>query len=811
MNFILSRYKYWLGYLAIAFFYCRDFFFTGKVLCDASSSDEYRSYYPSVAYFVEWTRQGIIPFWNNLSMGGHPFGMHSVSIFDLYHAFSFCFGVNIGYSLAVFLGILLNGIFLYCFLRRQRISNFASFIGGLVWMIVSSRYTETGFFFLPLCLWLADFYLDSKKHVFYTAFIFSLMLYALNTNPQYLLYGCLTVMGYMFYREFLRHRFSRFEGYGRILLAFALAAGLAMIYYSRFIELVLASNRSDFYNLQMLLPTHYALAIFPNLYDCPGKPELAFIFPTVLQKIFASISALRDIQGFISVPYIGIFPMIGAVSCVFIKDKSFIVRYFLFCVGAIVVYQTLHPVFFYLIERHIPFIRGMYAIGRLLYIYLFCLSILAAMAVDYIERRTNDVWGIFLKVSGILVLGIGALLALLVALRIELYSHRDKIIQLIGQGLHFKANFVNIQAASATEFQRQRVQEFFYFFDHVISPKNPNLIWPILILAAVLIMIYFYQKGFIRSKIFQTLLVGVIAVDLLSFVGFACRSSFMSEFIRYSHIAQGVKQGRDLSRLLILEDPHTPSMRLPFFPESNMIYGIATPDGYEQLYNKRYVHFYSLLTKRKEEEITLYLLPSSDFNERLASFFNCKYILTSGFNSRLDGDARYQKLMSDAAYKVYLNIDVAPRVFVSRDFVTAGNEDEAESFLRESSGRSSQWVVIEEATPRQSQFTYDGTDMKDTVDVRRYQPNLVEIDANLKSNGYLVMSDVYYPGWKAYVDSKERPIKFANLAFRAVWIEKGKHTVKFVYQPISIKIGIFISFLALLIVAALHFKRSNTN
>ena len=802
--------KYYLAYLAIAVFYCRNFFFVGKVLCEASATDEYRSYYPSVSYFMEWVRQGIIPLWNNLSMGGHPFGMHSVSLFDLYRVLSIFFGVNTGYSLAVFLGIFLSGVFLYRFLIHRGISNFGSFIGGFIWMIVSSRDTETGFFFLPLCLWLADLYLDTKKRAFYTAFIFSAALYALNNNPQYLLYGCLMMIGYMFYREFWHSRLSRFGGYGMILLSFVLAAGLAMIHYTRFIELVLLSNRSAFRTLEMLLPTHYALAIFPNLYDCPGRPELAFIVPTVLQKIFSSIPALRDIQRFISIPYAGILPLIGVVSCLFVKRKDFLVRYFLFCAAAILVYLTAHPIFFFLFERHIPFIKGMYAVSRLFHVYLFCLSILAAIGIDFLQQRTAEAWNVFLKVKKIVVFCVVVLLTLLGVFLAGLHLFHDAIAQAIGQKLHFEPNFVNIQAASLAEFQAQRVQEFFYFFDHVVSPKNPNLILPILILAAAWTLIFFYQKGLIRLTLFRVLLVSMMAVDVMGFVGFASRSSFASEFVPYSSIARIVKQDRDLSRLLMLEDSRTPYLKLPFSPESNMTYGIATPDGHEQLYYRRYVRFYSLLTKRKEEA-TIYLHPTSDFNENLASFFNCKYILTSGFNSRLDDDARYKKLVTDPAYKVYLNINAMPRVFVSRDFVAAGSEEEAERFLRELSGRSSQWVVIEEAITQQSRPTLNGMATKDTVGIRRYQPNLVEIDAELKNDGYLVMSDVHYPGWKAYVDSKERPIKFANLVFKAVWVEKGRHQIKFVYDPFSMKIGFFISCLSLVIIAALHFRRKTTN
>jgi uncharacterized membrane protein YfhO len=46
-----------------------------------------------------------------------------------------------------------------------------------------------------------------------------------------------------------------------------------------------------------------------------------------------------------------------------------------------------------------------------------------------------------------------------------------------------------------------------------------------------------------------------------------------------------------------------------------------------------------------------------------------------------------------------------------------------------------------------------------------------------QDSGFLVFSDTYYPGWKAYIDGKNSPIYEVNLVQRAVKIDKGSHTV----------------------------------
>jgi len=77
-----------------------------------------------------------------------------------------------------------------------------------------------------------------------------------------------------------------------------------------------------------------------------------------------------------------------------------------------------------------------------------------------------------------------------------------------------------------------------------------------------------------------------------------------------------------------------------------------------------------------------------------------------------------------------------------------------------------------------------------------YSPNTVKIEVGLDRNGYLVLSDTYYPGWRAYVDGEEKEILRANYIFRAVPLESGQHTVLFKYNPPSFKVGLAISLAA---------------
>ncbi|MFQ6101589.1 MAG: YfhO family protein [Anaerolineae bacterium] len=78
-------------------------------------------------------------------------------------------------------------------------------------------------------------------------------------------------------------------------------------------------------------------------------------------------------------------------------------------------------------------------------------------------------------------------------------------------------------------------------------------------------------------------------------------------------------------------------------------------------------------------------------------------------------------------------------------------------------------------------------------------PNRVTIRAILDAPGYLVLADVWYPGWRATVDGEPAEILRANYTFRAVWLKAGEHTVEMIYRPLSVVAGGVISLVTLLL------------
>jgi hypothetical protein len=88
-----------------------------------------------------------------------------------------------------------------------------------------------------------------------------------------------------------------------------------------------------------------------------------------------------------------------------------------------------------------------------------------------------------------------------------------------------------------------------------------------------------------------------------------------------------------------------------------------------------------------------------------------------------------------------------------------------------------------------------------------YTPTYARLKAKSETAGLLVLADLYYPGWQAYVDGVEQPLYATNLTLRGVWVPAGRHTVEFIYAPLPFKIGLYISAGAAVLLLILLLRR----
>ncbi|MFZ2025222.1 MAG: YfhO family protein [Microgenomates group bacterium] len=136
-------------------------------------------------------------------------------------------------------------------------------------------------------------------------------------------------------------------------------------------------------------------------------------------------------------------------------------------------------------------------------------------------------------------------------------------------------------------------------------------------------------------------------------------------------------------------------------------------------------------------------------------------------------------------YTIYKNKLAYPRAFLASQYQTYKTTDDFEKqfFAKEFDPRKT--ILLPEETPTLSltQASYaDAT-------IVSYTPNEIIIETSSDATQLLFLSDTYAPGWVATIDDRDAEVLKADYAFRAVAVPEGRHAVRFIYAPVSVKFG----------------------
>jgi Bacterial membrane protein YfhO len=110
-------------------------------------------------------------------------------------------------------------------------------------------------------------------------------------------------------------------------------------------------------------------------------------------------------------------------------------------------------------------------------------------------------------------------------------------------------------------------------------------------------------------------------------------------------------------------------------------------------------------------------------------------------------------------------------------------------------------VILANDTPPELAARFsDGVGVVDaSARIVEYSPHRVRVAASTRDDALLVLTDTYYPGWQAFVDGQPQPLVRGDLLFRVVPVPAGEHTVELRFEPTSVRIGLLVSLLAVLV------------
>jgi hypothetical protein len=99
-----------------------------------------------------------------------------------------------------------------------------------------------------------------------------------------------------------------------------------------------------------------------------------------------------------------------------------------------------------------------------------------------------------------------------------------------------------------------------------------------------------------------------------------------------------------------------------------------------------------------------------------------------------------------------------------------------------------QEVVLREGTPVRASGAF-----RSRTTIESYEADHVRLDVELNEPGFVVVADAFAEQWKATVDAAAAPLLRANVAFRAVPVAAGRHTVEMLYRPRAVVWGLWVS------------------
>jgi hypothetical protein len=83
------------------------------------------------------------------------------------------------------------------------------------------------------------------------------------------------------------------------------------------------------------------------------------------------------------------------------------------------------------------------------------------------------------------------------------------------------------------------------------------------------------------------------------------------------------------------------------------------------------------------------------------------------------------------------------------------------------------------------------------VSIRSFLPNRLTLHAELNRPAFVVLSEVFYPGWEAVVDGRPAPLLRGNYILRAIPVPAGTHAIEVRFRSGTFQWGLVVSLLTL--------------
>lgn len=226
-------------------------------------------------------------------------------------------------------------------------------------------------------------------------------------------------------------------------------------------------------------------------------------------------------------------------------------------------------------------------------------------------------------------------------------------------------------------------------------------------------------------------------------------------------------------------------------------YGLYNISGYTAVPVSYYYEFMKELVYENQLDINFMVPVSTQYFEKSNKYFDLMGVSIVIMESMeaLESDT-LQMVYENGNYRIYKNEDYFDKAFYVYDYEQFSDKEEIFKFLDQQPDLSQKVAIESDDELSFSHCTSENTE--DSVKIAEYADGRIRLNCNSNTDGFLVLNDLYYPGWRVYVDGKEQEIYKTDYIFRSVYLQSGEHEVIFIYKPISFYVGVLISGISVL-------------
>jgi Bacterial membrane protein YfhO len=326
-----------------------------------------------------------------------------------------------------------------------------------------------------------------------------------------------------------------------------------------------------------------------------------------------------------------------------------------------------------------------------------------------------------------------------------------------------------------------------------------------LFLLAGFIVIAVRIAGMVSPRVFTALVLAVISLDMVSFRSGILPVASRKEIFPPAPVFDFLKANADPDRFRVA------SISATYPSNTEMIYGLAALDGYD------------LELKLAQDFLTDFGSPTTGIslnadqivsvNDRRLDLMNLKYLVATTLNGSSNVLAtkpnRFKTVFTHGSVRVLENEHVLPRArfmpAVSGAVEVIPDEARQLARVKDPAFDAEGSVVVGVPLSAHDHLGPGGADTGAAAAVSLVSGGVNESVFQVANGqpGLLVVSQIFYPGWAAFVDGKETPVVRADYALTAVPLESGNHMVRLAFQPSSYKIGLAISIASCICLAGL--------